>query len=118
MTSLAPALLLSMPQLVDPNFTRAVVLLCKHSGEGAFGLVLNRPLLALDQRQQDQVVRNVLAELRRDDRHPAVIWVLASAAMAKLFDRVVVFDSGSLVEDGTHDELHAKGGTFKTLVSQ
>jgi putative transcriptional regulator len=34
-----------MPQLLDPNFTRAVVLLCKHSDEGAFGLVLNRPLV-------------------------------------------------------------------------
>jgi len=41
--SLAPALLLSMPQLVDPNFARAVVLLCEHGAEGAFGLVLNRP---------------------------------------------------------------------------
>ena len=45
MNSLAPALLLSMPQLVDPNFARTVVLLCKHSEEGAFGLVLNRPLV-------------------------------------------------------------------------
>lgn len=43
--SLAPVLLLSMPQLVDPNFNRTVVLLCKHSDEGAFGLVLNRPLV-------------------------------------------------------------------------
>jgi len=43
--SLAPSLLLSMPQLVDPNFNRTVVLLCKHSGEGAFGLVVNRPLV-------------------------------------------------------------------------
>ena len=43
--SLAPALLLSMPQLVDPNFSRTVVLLCKHSDEGAFGLVVNRPLV-------------------------------------------------------------------------
>lgn len=43
--SLAPALLLSMPQLTDPNFRRTVVLLCKHSDEGAFGLVVNRPLL-------------------------------------------------------------------------
>jgi putative transcriptional regulator len=42
--SLAPAFLLSMPQLVDPNFNRTVVLLCKHSEEGAFGLVVNRPL--------------------------------------------------------------------------
>jgi len=45
LTSLAPSLLLSMPQLVDPNFNRTVVLLCKHSDEGAFGLVVNRPLL-------------------------------------------------------------------------
>ena len=44
-SSLAPALLLSMPQLTDPNFSRTVVLLCKHNSEGAFGLVLNRPLV-------------------------------------------------------------------------
>ena len=41
--SLAPTLLLSMPQLTDENFERTVVLLCEHSPEGAFGLVLNRP---------------------------------------------------------------------------
>ena len=41
--SLAPALLLSMPQLVDPNFARTVILLCEHAAEGAFGLVVNRP---------------------------------------------------------------------------
>ena len=44
-SSLAPSLLLSMPQLVDPNFNRTVVLLCQHSERGAFGLVVNRPLL-------------------------------------------------------------------------
>lgn len=43
--SLAPSLLLSMPQLVDPNFNRTVVLLCQHSDKGAFGLVVNRPLI-------------------------------------------------------------------------
>jgi putative transcriptional regulator len=42
-TSVAPAFLLSMPQLDDPNFRRTVVLLCQHSSEGAWGLVLNRP---------------------------------------------------------------------------
>src|SRR4029077_1837905 len=44
-SSLAPALLLSMPQMADPNFARAVVLLCKHNHEGAFGLIMNRPLV-------------------------------------------------------------------------
>ena len=38
-----PALLVSMPQLQDPNFARTVVLLCEFNPEGAFGLVINRP---------------------------------------------------------------------------
>jgi putative transcriptional regulator len=38
-----PALLVSMPQMQDPNFARSVVLLCDYAPEGAFGLVLNRP---------------------------------------------------------------------------
>jgi putative transcriptional regulator len=46
MRSLAPSLLLSMPQLIDPNFCRTVVLLCRHNDEGALGLVVNRPLVA------------------------------------------------------------------------
>jgi putative transcriptional regulator len=46
MTSLAPSLLLSMPQLLDPNFVRTVVLLCRHTEEGAFGIVVNRPAVA------------------------------------------------------------------------
>jgi putative transcriptional regulator len=44
-SSLAPALLLSMPQLADPNFNRTVILLCRHNEEGAFGLVVNRPVM-------------------------------------------------------------------------
>jgi putative transcriptional regulator len=32
-----------MPQLMDPNFKRAVVLLVHHDDEGTFGLVVNRP---------------------------------------------------------------------------
>jgi putative transcriptional regulator len=41
--SFRAALLLSMPQLQDPNFARTVVLLCEYGPDGAFGLVLNRP---------------------------------------------------------------------------
>jgi putative transcriptional regulator len=41
-SSLAPTLLLAMPQMMDPNFARSVVLLCKHEKEGAMGLVVNQ----------------------------------------------------------------------------
>jgi putative transcriptional regulator len=42
-SAFSPTLLLSMPQMQDPNFAQAVVLLCDYVPEGAFGLVLNRP---------------------------------------------------------------------------
>lgn len=42
--SLAGQLLLAMPTLSDPNFSRSVVLVCEHNAEGALGLVVNRPL--------------------------------------------------------------------------
>jgi putative transcriptional regulator len=41
--NLAPGLLLAMPQLADPNFARAVVLMIEHSDQGSFGLVINHP---------------------------------------------------------------------------
>lgn len=39
----APGFLVAMPQLVDPNFNRTVVLLLKSNDDGALGLVINRP---------------------------------------------------------------------------
>lgn len=42
--TLAPVLLLSMPQMLDPNFARTVVLLAEYGTHGAFGLVVNRKM--------------------------------------------------------------------------
>jgi putative transcriptional regulator len=44
MSGTAPLLLLSMPQMKDPNFAKSVVLLCEYTDKGAFGLVVNRPM--------------------------------------------------------------------------
>ena len=44
MNESAPILLLSMPQMADPNFAKTVVLLCDYTEEGAFGLVVNRQM--------------------------------------------------------------------------
>ena len=40
----APVLLVSMPQMLDPNFARTVVLLAEYGKHGAFGLVVNRQM--------------------------------------------------------------------------
>ncbi|MBL4637715.1 MAG: YqgE/AlgH family protein [Kofleriaceae bacterium] len=40
--NVAPGLLIAMPQLRDPNFTRAVVLMLEHNDEGSFGVVVNQ----------------------------------------------------------------------------
>ena len=42
--SVAPVLLVSMPQMLDPNFARTVVLLAEYGKHGAFGLVVNRQM--------------------------------------------------------------------------
>ncbi|MDP9376044.1 MAG: YqgE/AlgH family protein [Actinomycetota bacterium] len=43
MDSLRGKLLLSAPNLFDPNFRRTVLLIAEHTDDGAMGVVLNRP---------------------------------------------------------------------------
>ncbi len=44
--NLTNSFLIAVPGLKDPSFARAVVLICDHSKDGAFGLVVNRLLLS------------------------------------------------------------------------
>lgn len=55
MTSLQGHLLIATPQLTDPNFAHAVVLIVQHNESGALGLILNRPLETDLQSVWDQV---------------------------------------------------------------
>lgn len=41
--SLKNQLLIAMPSLEDPNFSRTVTYICEHGEHGAMGIVLNRP---------------------------------------------------------------------------
>ena len=56
--SLANNLLIAMPTLADPNFSRTVTLLCEHSSEGAMGIMINRPT--------NLVLRDILIQLNID----------------------------------------------------
>lgn len=42
--SLRNHFLIAMPGMEDPHFAHSITYLCEHSGEGAMGLVVNRPL--------------------------------------------------------------------------
>ena len=41
--SLEGQLLISMPGMGDPRFEKSVVFMCAHSGDGALGLIVNKP---------------------------------------------------------------------------
>ncbi len=44
MTFHAGELLVATPEMIDPNFNRAVILLLDHDEDGAIGVALNRPM--------------------------------------------------------------------------
>lgn len=61
MSYLDKQLLIAMPSLADPNFSRGVTLMCQHNAEGALGITINRP--------SEFTLMDVLAqlEIRCDD---------------------------------------------------
>lgn len=64
--TLAPGILIAMPQLQDPNFARTVVLMVEHSEEGSMGIVINRPTrLSLEELAKSQQLE--VAESRERD---------------------------------------------------
>lgn len=72
--ALAPGILLVAPPMMrDPNFWRAVVLLCEHGPGGSFGLILNRPLtLELSEVMNDLRGENMISlggPVQRDTLH-------------------------------------------------
>jgi putative transcriptional regulator len=62
--SLAPVLLVSMPQMLDPNFSKTVVLLAEYGAHGAFGLVLNR--------RMDEPARSIVTADEPLNIHPSL----------------------------------------------
>jgi putative transcriptional regulator len=101
-TRLAPGLLLAMPHLIDPNFTRAVVLMIEHNDEGSFGLVVNQPsdLEALE------LLDAMEMEWAGDDH--AIVWsggpVMPSSGWV-LHESVGDFDPQVSNEDGSTIQL-------------
>lgn len=58
MESLENQLLIAMPSLEDPMFTKTVTYICEHNDEGAMGLIINLPI--------NVTVNELLAEINAD----------------------------------------------------
>ena len=82
-------------------------------------LIMNRALGGLDPRMQKTLLERIIADATGSDgKAPyGLLWVVSQPQLAELFDRVLVFKDGSLVEDGKPGELKAKGGHFARIVA-
>src|SRR5688500_8140020 len=88
-TTLAPGLLIAPPSLLDPNFSRTVVLLAAHNDDGALGFVINRAasltvgeLLSMAG-YGDDIKRHSAPVLVGGPVQPTSVWVLARDPVAR-----------------------------------
>lgn len=81
----------------------------------ARAFVRNAPILVLDEAMSAldaQTEAEVQAAIERLEENRTVISVAHRLATLRSMDRIVVMDKGRIVEEGTFDELLAKGGLF------
>ena len=76
-------------------------------------LILDEPTAALDARAEYEVFLR-FAELTKGRMAVLISHRFSTVRMA---DRILVLKSGELVDDGTHDELVARGGLYAELFS-
>lgn len=84
----------------------------------ARAILRNSPILVLDEAtsQLDSVTENMIQESLEElikDRTTLIIAHRLSTVLH--MDRILVFDKGCIVEDGSHNELLALNGTYKKL---
>ncbi|MBN8828197.1 MAG: ABC transporter ATP-binding protein [Sphingobacteriia bacterium] len=84
----------------------------------ARAILKNAPILILDEAtsQLDSVTENLIQESLLQLMQNKTTIVIAHRLSTLLhMDRILVFDKGKIVEDGTHNELLAKTGLYKKL---
>ena len=84
----------------------------------ARAILKNAPILILDEAtsQLDSVTEKLIQKSLWELMQGKTTIVIAHRLSTLLhMDRILVFDKGKIIEDGTHDELLAKSGLYKSL---
>jgi ATP-binding cassette subfamily B protein len=74
-------------------------------------LILDDALSAVDTKTENAI----LGSLKRIMQHRTSIIISHRVSSAKLADRILVLDDGRIVEQGTHEELIDRNGTYREL---
>jgi ATP-binding cassette subfamily B protein len=80
-------------------------------GSGAGVVILDEPTAQLDVRGEREIFERIL----RTTRRCTTILISHRFSTVRLADRICVVENGKVIELGSHDELMAHGGRYRTM---